>query len=105
MNQPAAPRGVSMPTVVFGLLLGAVAVAALVQETTGRTLDLEAAAPVALLAAGALLVLWALVGLLRQQSRRDEQAEHPTSTDGTEGTDSEATRRDRFDDLLEKDRP
>jgi len=58
-----------MPTVVFALLLGAVAATALVREITGRTLDLEAAAPVALLSAGGLLVVWAAVGLARQRRR------------------------------------
>jgi len=62
-----------MPTVVFAVLLGAAAATTLVRELTGRTLDLEAAAPWTLLAAGSVLVVWAFVGLVRQQSRRDDQ--------------------------------
>ena len=103
MNQPTAPRGVSMPTVVFGLLLGVVAAAALVREVTGRTLDLEAAAPVALLAAGALLVLWAVVGLVRQQSRRAEPGETPAGIQ--EATFQDPHHEQEDDLLLPSDRP
>lgn len=81
MNRSPAPRGVSMPTVVFALLLGAAAATALVRELTGRTLDLEAAAPWTLLAAGSLLVVWAFIGLVRQQSRRDDEDVQPTTSD------------------------
>lgn len=76
MSQSPAPRGVSMPTIVLALALGTVAAVVLVRELTGRTLDLQAAAPVLLLAAGGLLVLWALVGLARQQRR------HPAAAQG-----------------------
>lgn len=91
MNQSPAPRGVSMPTVVFALLLGAAAATAIVRELTGRTLDVGAAAPWTLLAAGSLLVVWAFVGLVRQQSRRDGQ-EPPEDVDSAESVESRPDR-------------
>ena len=69
-----APRGVSMPTVVLGLVLAVVAGAVLVRELTGRTLDVELTGPPLLLAAGVVLVLWALVGLARQTRRTRDAA-------------------------------
>lgn len=60
-------RGPSVPTVVWGLLFTLVAAAVMVNQTSDVDLNLDVSAPVALLVAGAVLVVWGIAGIGRSR--------------------------------------
>lgn len=64
---PAERRGPSVPTIVWGLLFGLVAAVVIVGQTSEVDLNLEVSAPLALLAAGVVLVVWGVAGLGRSR--------------------------------------
>ena len=63
---PPAPRGPSMATVVWGLVLLALATLAGLTELTGWDVHPSLALPAVLLGAGALLVVTAAVAVVRR---------------------------------------
>ena len=64
---PVERRGPSVPTIVWGLLFGLVAAVVIVGQTSEVDLNLEVSAPLALLAAGVVLVVWGIAGLGRSR--------------------------------------
>lgn len=63
----AARSGPSVPTVLWGLLLAAVAAGAIVHQVSDVDINFTAAVPVALLAIGAALVIWGVAGLAHRR--------------------------------------
>jgi hypothetical protein len=68
--EPAARRGPSVPTVIWGLLFALVAAGVIAAQTSDVDLNLDVTAPTALLVAGVVLVLWGIAGLGRSRLRR-----------------------------------
>jgi hypothetical protein len=66
-GQPGERRGPSVPTIVWGVLFGLVAAVVIVGQTSEVDLNLEVSAPLALLAAGVVLVVWGVAGLGRSR--------------------------------------
>jgi len=62
-----ARRGPSVPTIVWGLLFGLIAVVVMIGQTTEVDLNLEVSGPLVLLAAGVVLVIWGVAGLGRSR--------------------------------------
>ena len=62
-----ARRGPSVPTIVWGLLFGLIAAFVMIGQTTDVDLNLEVTGPLALLAAGVVLVVWGVAGLGRSR--------------------------------------
>jgi hypothetical protein len=62
------PTGPSVPTILWGLLLGLVAAAAIAHQVSDVGVNLTVGLPVVLLATGAVLVAWGLAGVLRRRS-------------------------------------
>jgi len=62
-------RGPSVPTIVWGLLFALVAAVVMIGQTSDVDLDLEVSAPVTLLVAGIVLVVWGVAGLGRSRRR------------------------------------
>jgi hypothetical protein len=62
------PTGPSVPTVLWGLLLGLVAAAAIAHQVSDVGINLTVGLPVVLLATGAALVAWGLAGVVRRRS-------------------------------------
>ena len=63
-QEPIRPTGPSWPTIALGVLALVVAGMALTYQLVDLSVDWTLAAPVAIVSAGALLVLLGLVGLL-----------------------------------------
>lgn len=80
----AAPRGPSMATVVWGLVLLSLAVIAGLTELTGWEVDPTLALPAVLLGAGALLVVTAVVTVVRRP-RRDADGADEAQQPGASG--------------------
>lgn len=78
----AAPRGPSMATVVWGLVLLSLAVLAGLTELTGWQVDPTLALPAVLLGAGALLVVAAVVAVARRPGHDGTGGERPPDGDG-----------------------
>ncbi len=57
-----------MPTVLWGLLLGLVAAAAIAHQVSNVDVNLTVGLPLVLLATGAVLVAWGLAGVVRRRS-------------------------------------
>jgi hypothetical protein len=68
--EPAARRGPSVPTVVWGLIFALIAGGVIAAQTSDTDLNLDVTAPTALLVAGVVLVLWGIAGLGRSRLRR-----------------------------------
>jgi hypothetical protein len=77
MNEPTStdapparpdPTGPSVPTILWGLLLGLVAAAAIAHQVSDVGVNLTVGLPVVLLATGAVLVAWGLAGVVRRRS-------------------------------------
>ncbi len=68
--QPEAtgPSGPSVPTVLWGLLFGLVAAAAIAHQVSDVNLNLTVGLPVVLLGAGLVLVAWGLAGVVKRRS-------------------------------------
>jgi hypothetical protein len=71
-TEPVAPvepvrRGPSVPTIVWGLLFALVAAVVMIGQTSDVDLNLEVSAPVTLLVAGIVLVVWGVAGLGRSR--------------------------------------
>jgi uncharacterized membrane protein len=66
---PAARTGVSVPTVIWGLVLALIAGAVIAGQVSDRHVDVGVSAPIVLLAAGVVLVLWGVAGIGRAHRR------------------------------------
>lgn len=68
--EPAARRGPSVPTIVWGVIFALVAAGVIAAQTTDVNLNLDVTAPAALLVLGVVLVAWGIAGLGRSRLRR-----------------------------------
>jgi hypothetical protein len=63
----ARRSGASVPTMLWGVILALVAAVAIVHQVSDVDLNLTVGLPVALLAVGAVLVVWGVAGLSRRR--------------------------------------
>ena len=71
--RPRGPRGPSAPTVVFGLMLAAVATLLLGHELDLFEVDAVTSGVWLLMGSGALLVIWSLISMVGRQGDESRQ--------------------------------